>query len=491
MSKFNTLPKAKREGNIGGGVGFARGDSQIELQREFMSVIFTSMLKSGSFYESEASRIRKIRTMVRSIKSEEFLLKVMVYTRTVLNLRSVSHVVACAVLDEIKGNVDTKIALSMTMVRPDDATEIVALWNEVGDGRNIPNALRKAIKYNFENKWDAYRLKKYYGNGKVKVPDLIKLTHPKDTKGLFKMALEDTLPNITTAQTINAQGGEDRSDLYVGQLLEGKLGVMAALKNITKIVTKSNQDTTLPLLHRLLADKERVRKSKVLPFRFAQAYDAVEDMSMGFLGKQMLDILEMGFKASAVNLGLVESGKTVAVLLDASGSMGSSDSSPFGIGKIMTSALLAGLDNSYSIGVKWATESKVISIDSNKPLESAANMTPNCGGGTNLGQAIDYLIKENYVADIVIILTDMQENVIGYNAWSGSTRSFDSLKKEYMRLNPNVKFIFWNLEGYGGAAPAVLNHNVLELSGFSEKMLELIPLLLKDKNAIIKEVMAL
>ena len=494
MSKFNTLPKAKREANVGGGTGFSRGDSQLDLKKEFISIIFNSMLKSGSYYETETSRIKKIRDMVRVIKSEEFLLKAMVYTRTVLNLRSVSHVIACAILDEIKGNEDTKLALSMIMLRPDDATEIVALWNTLADGRNIPNSLRKATRYNLENKWDAYQLKKYYGNGKVKVSDLIKLTHPRDRKGLFKMALDNNLPAIKTAQTINAQGGseKERSGLYIKELLEGKLGVMAALKNITKIVTHDNRNTSLPLLHKLLTNKGRIHKSKVLPFRFAQAYDAIKESNMGFLGNQIQEILEDGFKLSAVNMGLVNEGETVAVLLDASASMGHQLSSPFGIGKVMTAAILAGLDTSTSVGVMWATESKVITVDVNKPLESASRWYGDCGGGTNLGQAVDYLINENYIADVVIILTDMQQNSIGgYSPWGGERKDFNTLKKEYMKLNPNVKFIFWNLEGYGGAAPAVLDHGTVELCGFSEKMLEFVPLLMKDKNAIIESIMAL
>ena len=198
-------------------------------------------------------------------------------------------------------------------------------------------------------------------------------------------------------------------------------------------------------------------------------------------------MIEQGFINSAVNLELVEEGQTVALLLDESASMGSMQKSPFYHGKVMMAAMLSGLSNVNTIGLTWATTTRQVNFTS--PMDFVSTARAN-GGGTNLGQAIDVLIANQYVADVVVIFTDMQENNIG-NYWGSNGRTFAQMRKEYMKINPSAKFIFWNLEGYGGATPMKLSHNVLEVSGFSEKMLELIPLVMKDKDAIIKQIMAL
>jgi len=109
------------------------------------------------------------------------------------------------------------------------------------------------------------------------------------------------------------------------------------------------------------------------------------------------------------------------------------------------------------------------------------------GGGTDLGGAISDLIKTKTVVDKLVIFTDMQENQIG--GWGG--KSFSESLKDYRKINPNVKVLFWNLEGYGKGTPMKLSHDVLEVSGYSDKILSVIPKMWKDKNALINEIEAI
>ncbi len=491
MSKFNKFAKQRPDTvNVAGAPAYARTNTQQEL----VSIVLNSMLKGDSYYETEQARIANIVQLTMLEPSSEFLMKLYVYTRTVFNLRSVSHILAVALLTKIKGDADLRIALQMAMVRPDDATEIVALWNITQESM-IPNALRKAIKHNLEHKWDAYQLKKYFGNGKVKVSDLIKLTHPNphatDNAGMFLQALNGELPNIETAQTVNASStGGDRAETYINMMVEGKLGVMAALKNINKMFSAGSEYTNQALseLEKLLTNKYKVEKSRVLPFRFAQAYEAIyTDTTIdGFTRNRILEIIDFGFANSAVNLELVEEGQTVALLLDESGSMGSGDGSPFYQGKVMTASLLAGLPSASAVGFLWADTTRQVGFST--PMKFVQE-THTQGMSTNLGQAIDALITQKFMADVVIVLTDMQENQIG--GYYSNSGSFDEMRKRYLKLSPKTKFIFWNLNGYGGGTPMKLQNNVLEVVGFSERMLKLIPLMLKDKDGIIKDIMAL
>ena len=489
MSKFNTATKAKRTTtNVAGMPAYARENNQQEL----VSVVLNSMMKQDSYYESEEQRINHIFELVNKEQSEEFLMKLYVYTRTIFNLRSVSHVLAVALLDRIKGDPDFRIALQMGMVRPDDATEIVALWNLLNSGKMIPNALRKAIKFNLENKWSAYQLKKYFGNGhKVKVPDLIKLAHPApksaDDEYMFKQAMEGTLPNIETVQTVNASttDGDERAATYINMMIEHKLGVMGALKNVTKMFSNPElHNQALSEFDKLISSKKAVKRSQVLPFRFAQAYEAVYDDNTidGFVRGRILEVIDNGFANSFVNLNLVEEGKTVAMLLDESGSMGNGQASPFYQGKVMLASMMAGLPSASSVSYLWAESTHRVSMAS--PM-MFVKTTQARGWGTNLAQAVAHLMEDNFIADVMIIFTDMQENQVNNRG------GFKELANLYRQKNPNTKFVFWNLQGYGAGTPMKLSDNVLEVAGFSERMLQLIPLMLKDKDGIIKDIMAL
>ena len=102
MSKFNKksqgiVPNSR---NVAGGESFKRED----VRQEIVTLLLNSMLAGNSFYEKEKSRIDRIIEMVRTnAEYGEFLSKAMVYARNDGNLRSVSHVVATALVENIKG----------------------------------------------------------------------------------------------------------------------------------------------------------------------------------------------------------------------------------------------------------------------------------------------------------------------------------------------------------------------------------------------------
>jgi len=208
--------------------------------------------------------------------------------------------------------------------------------------------------------------------------------------------------------------------------------------------------------------------------------------------KRILKAIEQGFIYSSKNIPIVEEGESVALLLDESGSMGSWGSdpidskTPFNIGKTLMASMLVGLDKNKTLGYFWADRAREVSVDGSPMEFIKRNKTQ--GGGTNLGQAISLLIKTNTKVDKLVVFTDMQQNQIG--GWSGE-KDFNSMVKDYRKINPNVKILFWNLQGYGGGTPMKLNNGVLEVSGFSDNMLQVIPKMWKDKNALIKEIEAI
>ena len=280
MSKFNTKAKEAREKNYAGVEGYIR----LSFESELLSVILNSMLSGDSFYESEADRLLKIEAYVaKNPQKVKFMAQAMVYARLEGNLRSISHYMAVLLSENVSGESYLRKAIYKILKRPDDATEIVSLWNQRNPDVSIPNPMRRAIRDALENKFDAYQLKKYFGSSnKVKVSDLIKLTRPapKDAEQekMFKDAIEGTLPKISTAQTINAsQGEKSRAKMYQKLLKENALGYMAALKNLRNILESGISEKGFERLMELLVCEKAILGSGVLPFRFAQAYEILNE----------------------------------------------------------------------------------------------------------------------------------------------------------------------------------------------------------------------
>ena len=488
-SKTNTPANSV---NLAGGAAYERND----FKKELASIILSSML-GDSFYESEKKRLENIeKLVVDNLDNSLFTAKAMVYTRNEGNLRSVSHFLANVLAENVKGSAFMKPALIKSTIRPDDLTEIVGLWNSRNPGKMIPNALRKAIKEGLENKWTGYHLKKYFGNGNVKVSNLINISHPTpkndEQRVLFKQALENKLPKIDTAQTVNADlKGEERAEKYAEMLKEKTLGYMALLKNLKNILEAGVSDETVQNICSLLRNKNAVLKSKVLPFRFVQAYNIVDSMEIDkFKSKKILKAIEDGFVISAGNINIVEKDEKIALLLDESGSMQgwgnySAGKSPFDIGKALMAAMLSGVDKSNALGMLWADDCSNVNID--KSPMTFIKETTTKGGGTDIGAPLKKLISTSTFVDKIVVLTDMQM----YDEWGNLGETFEKYLKKYRKINPDVKVLFWNLEGYGKATPLKMNHNVLEVCGYSDKMLEIVPKIWKNQNALIDEIEAI
>jgi hypothetical protein len=68
------------------------------------------------------------------------------------------------------------------------------------------------------------------------------------------------------------------------------------------------------------------------------------------------------------------------------------------------------------------------------------HIIPRClGGGTDLGSAFKKLINSRTIVDKIVVFTDEQQNYFG---------DLSAIVKEYRKINPSVKILFWNLAGY-------------------------------------------
>ena len=485
MGKFNTPQKSAVQKpdtvNMEGNPSFSR-----DIKNEIVSVVLNTLLNGDSFYEKEEDRLKRIESFLENYEIQEFIAKTMVYTRTVGNLRSISHFLGVLLSEKAKGTSYLRTALRKSFIRPDDLTEVLSLWNTRNPSKMVPNAVRRAMKDSLEG-FSKYQLKKYaQPRSKVKLKDVVKLSHP---KGDFKDLIEDTLPNVSTAQTVNAGStGASRAQNYKSMLLKNELPYMAALKNIKNILESGADTETIDLLCALFRNKRMVHSSRVLPFRYVQAYNAITNLNIdAFLLLKVIKAVEDGFTLSAKNISIVSEDEKVAILLDESGSMGNEDKSPFNLGKVLMASMLTGINKDNAVGYLWADTARKIEINTS-PFTFIKNAQAS-GGGTDVYAPISDLIMTKTKVDKIIILTDMQIYDIDF----AKNRKFKDSVREYLKINHNVKILFWNLEGYPGGTPMKLDNNILEISGFSERMIDIAAKILEtsDVNYLVKEIEAI
>ena len=466
MSTLNTKPTTKTT-NLAGGTAYKRTD----YKQELVSVVLNKLNNKDCYYMTDKEIDHKLQQLLAK-NDNEFIAKLMVFARNTIGLRLVSKSLADYLIRNAKGTNFLVPALSQSFVRPDDITDLLALSN-----CKKSNAFRRAAKYCLETKWDAYQLKKYEQKKlKIKLKDIVKLVHPSlinynkkfdSNLDIFKLIIESKLPNIQTAQTMNSTKVEYNKETI------GKLGYLALIKNLVNIF-KDNNNNLVDLVDYVcsrIQDKNAVQKSKILPFRFIDAFDKINHgLEIDEFLKQKLKkalVVALTYSKDTLNLK-----GTTAILLDESGSM---QGRPFTYGKALAASLL-GED---TILYTWANYAQLKNFSNAYDL---VNML-GCGGGTDVNAPLEKLIKTNTKVDNIIIFTDMEMYDLGHYK-----QTFTQKVAEYKKINPDVKIIFWNLQPYGDATPVRFGKNLVEVSSCSDYIVSILGNMLEDPNYLIKEI---
>lgn len=479
MSKFSqtktkTISKRKTI-NKAGGEAF-KESTKLEL----VSTLLTSFI-TDKFYESSNDTITRIQNLCTTVKDKLFVAKSAIYARTKFGMRSVSHVVAGEIANIVKGETWTKNFFDKVVYRPDDMSEILAYYMN-SYGKPIPNSLKKGLAIAFD-KFDTYSLAKYRGEGhEISLVDVVNLVHPrpseKNEKALRDLVNGELRSKDTWEKELSAVGQktdneeekeELKAEVWAKLIKEKKIGYFALLRNLRNIIEQAPE--MIDEACNLLIEKKAIEKSLVLPFRFQTA---IKELSI--IGtkdsRKVISALNKALDISLSNVPKFE-GDTL-VILDVSGSM---QGKPLDIGSLF-GAIIA-KSNSADI-ICFATNAKMINVNlddtTNSIAEKIASMTNTLGGGTDF-HSFWHLIKKNY--DRIVILSDMQ----GWAGFNVPSSEFKQYKKFY---NNNVKLFSFNLNDYGTLQ--FPEENVYCLAGWSEKTLDAMKLLEKDKTALIKEI---
>ena len=467
MSTLNTKPTTKTT-NLAGGTAYKRTD----YKQELVSVVLNKLNNKDCYYMTDKEIDHKLQQLLAK-NDNEFIAKLMVFARNTIGLRLVSKSLADYLIRNAKGTNFLVPALSQSFVRPDDITDLLALSN-----CKKSNAFRRAAKYCLETKWDAYQLKKYEQKKlKIKLKDIVKLVHPSlinynkkfdNNLDIFKLIIESKLPNIQTAQTMNSAKVEYNKETI------SKLRYLALIKNLVNIFKDNSNDLTdlVDYVCSRIQDKNAVQKSKILPFRFIDAFDKINHgLEIDEFLKQKLKkalVVALTYSKDTLNLK-----GTTAILLDESGSM---QGRPFTYGKALAASLL-GED---TILYTWANYAQLRNFSNAYDLVSMLDCG---GGGTDINAPLEKLIKTNTKVDNIIIFTDMEMYDLGHYK-----QTFTQKVAEYKKINPDVKIIFWNLQPYGDATPVRFGKNLVEVSSCSDYIVSILGNMLEDPNYLIKEI---
>jgi len=425
--------------------------------------MLTTFMDEKEFYRTGSQTLAQLKGLV---SPDPFVAKAAILART-WGMRSVTHVTMAELARVTKGSDWLRPAIAKAVQRPDDASEILAYWMKEY-GKPIPNVLKRGLADALA-KFDAYALAKYRGEThELKMVDVVNLVHA--SSPTIGQLIRGTLETPYTWETEITAAGKDEEAKRAAwtRLVEsGKLGYFALLRNLRNLETFVS-DETMTKAYAQLTNAEAIRKSKVLPFRFDTAMEQVSKPATRAAIAQAADL-------ACSNLPYLK-GKTL-VALDCSGSM---SGRPLQIGSIFAAALAK------------ATHADILQFGTSvaKPrynpgdtmLTIAKSMQANFGG-TDFNLIFD---STNVVYDRIIILSDMQAWVQrgGYYGSSNPKAAFEEYKK---RTGANPAIWSFDLKGYGTLQ--FPETKVYCLAGWSEKVLDLIPLIEDGgRDALIREI---
>jgi 60 kDa SS-A/Ro ribonucleoprotein len=469
MSKYSTTkPRVVQPNtiNLAGGEAFKESN-----KLELASLLLTSFLQDSYYRSGDATESR----LVELIHSTDrmFVAKAAILARE-WGMRSVTHVTIAELCRDVKGEEWLRLAIAKTIQRPDDATEILAYWMSKY-GKPIPNALKRGIADGLK-KFNDYNIAKYKGEGHtLKMVDVANLVHPKSV-AIGKL-VTGTLETPYTWETEITKAGSDpeaKKQAWTNLVESGKLGYFALLRNLRNLEQNVSQDV-LNKAYEQLTNREAIKNSKVLPFRFSTAIEQVQLPGTRAAISNAIDV--------AVDNMPQLNGKTL-IALDVSGSM---IGKPAQIGSLFAAVMFKASNAdvlNFGDSVRWPK------LNPNDSVTTIANAMPNLNQGTNFNLIFD---NAKIAYDRIIVLSDMQAWMCSSNSspfFGSMYRSnvpTESLKRYKERTKANPHIWSFDLQGYGTLQ--FPEDRVYTLAGFSEKVFDLMPMIEEGaKDALIKRI---
>ena len=472
----NAIPKPNTK-NISGKEAYVQ-DKWLKL----LTMLNTLKLEN-QFYRSENQTAKDLRSLIIECAQADpyFTAQCIVYSRCVgEGMRSINHLAAVYLSAHVSGLDWSKRFYGLwnkkdqkggTIFRPDDISEIVAAYTllnpkvkkvktkagmvEKTGNVSITNAMKKGFKSALEN-MDTYSLLKY----KSSLLDVINLVRPNPsnskavvqhdgkTVSVFEAIIKGYNVSADTWEMNQSDAGqivakavkegklskneaeevlkEAKSDNWESMLIDNKLGVLAALRNIRSILLAKPKTTTIELLCKLLSNKDAIRNGKIMPYQIDLANEVINAEFSDANSRRISKALLTGYELALPNLKELLAGDTL-VMVDFSGSMTAGITDPKRTTKYRTScqdkaALIAATIAKATNGdiIRFGSNAEYVNYNANLDVFTLAKSIQIGMGGTNLSQAWKVAQQSGRKYTRVFILSDNECNVGStYKAYQG------------------------------------------------------------------------
>lgn len=497
MAKFNQKPVVRRKSTITTNRAGGRAYKESP-ELELVSLLLTSMLQD-KYYESSSEQLERLQNLCCDIEDKKFLAQAAIFARTKFGMRSITHALAgelsrYLVDKDKKGFPWAKNFYDKVVYRVDDMSEILSYMGQGVDPKAKPHPIRHlkaAIRKGFGvaiGRFDEYSLSKYRSESKgVKLVDIVNIIHPPKTnqnaaviaklvKGELKAKDTWEVKLTKAGQKAKSEAKTDeqkeelvaqyKADEWEDLIKNKKIKYFALLRNLRNILEQNPKVLNAAL--EMLVDREQIKRSLVLPFRFQTAMEEIGNITGT---RKVVSAINKAIEISLDNVPKFE-GKTL-IVLDKSGSM---SGKPVEIGSLFAAVLYKANDADY---MEFETTARYVNIPSDDSVTTIAKSMRNAdGGGTNF-EAIFPACKKAY--DRVIILSDCQ-GWMGQHGGDPRT-SFMAYKKKF---NCSPKVYSFDLNGYGQLM--FPEKDVFAVAGFSEKIFEFMGKVEVDRNAMVNEI---
>lgn len=470
-----------------------QGCAAYSLSDELRLISMLNTIKlEPQFYRSENQTMRELRDLIERIglKDPYFVAQAIVYSRCLgEGMRSVNHLAAALLAPFISGKEyakrfyglwDKKEKKGGCIYRVDDMSEIKDVYAALNKS-TLSNSMKKGFAAVLEA-LDTYQLAKY----KDTVIDMANLTHPKSALSKAeivvdgkKMKVIDALMKGVTVsadtwEVANSEAGQEvakavkagkltkaeaevtlanaKNDNWEAMLTEGKLGILAAIRNIRSMLNSPRKEV-VDALCKLVSNGQAIRNGKIMPYQIDYAYEVVKkEFSNSADGRRIMEALLKGYEYAVPNLAEALPGRT-CVMVDCSGSMNTYCTQAGQRSNIATSAAeKAGL---IAATIAKATNADVVRFGSHAefysydPNESVFSLGRKIGhdnmGGTSIPSAFELIRNAKRQYDRIILLSDNECNARSY--WSGDWVSGAYKKYVHDVANPYVYAV--DLASYG------------------------------------------
>ena len=437
MATFNLRALVQSTVNRCGHPAFA-----LSTRDRLMSQVLTNFVNEPKYYGDTTSEMVELAREVAATDGL-FVAKLAVYARTVMNMRSASHVLCVVLVHEVKGEPFVRRAVRRCVVRGDDVTEMLAAYFALFPGEPLPNSLRRGLR-DAMNAFGDYAFAKYRMLGRsVTMADAVKLCHPRRREAT-RACIAGELGHVEGWETeLSAHG--NTAEVWEHLLAEGRVPYMALLRHLRNMLKAKPRNLDLALDR--LTDPRAVANSRQLPFRFWSAYRSVERMASGKVLRALRDAMDL----SVLNYPRLP-GRTV-VAVDVSGSMGGRLSMNSSVTYADVAALLGACTVRLSDDCwlyTFASDAHRVPVVAGASVLETMGRLRGCGGCTNMAAVFEAMARDGVDCDRVVVLSD---NEVNYNcSWNenyGKAALQSNMDDYRRRMRHRVWMHAVDMAGYG------------------------------------------